>query len=340
MSTVSAWQAQLGEVGDHLDLRSVFADVATDLSDVERFLGQILDEGPQAVRDAASHLFKAGGKRLRPALVLFGAKFGQYRYQDVRGVAAAAELIHMATLVHDDIIDRADVRRGQPTVHALWGEQAAVLTGDYLFAKAFSLLSEAPVGGVVGVMADVVFRMCSGEIAQNVAARQNTLPDEGQYLDRIAAKTAVFIAQSCRAGAMACRADAAVQQALYDYGYAMGMGFQIVDDLLDLTAEPKTLGKAIGSDLRAHVITLPVIHGLQASQRRSELRTIAQGTEVNGESVQTVREILERAGSFTYAETLAKNFIDEAKASLAKLCDLPARASLLAMADFVLERQL
>ena len=318
----------------------MFADIATDLADVERYLGQILDEGPQAVRDAASHLFKAGGKRLRPALVLFGAKFGQYRYADVRDVAAAAELIHMATLVHDDIIDQADVRRGQPTVHALWGEQAAVLTGDYLFAKAFSLLAEAPVSAVVGVMADVVYRMCSGEIAQNVASRQQSLPDEEQYLDRIAAKTAVFIAQSCRAGAMACRADAAVQQALYDYGYAMGMGFQIVDDLLDLTAEPKTLGKAIGSDLRAHVITLPVIHGLSASQQRSELRSIAEGAEVSGDSVRTVREILERSGSFAYAEELARNFIDQAKASLAKLCDLPARTSLLAMADFVLERQL
>ncbi len=318
----------------------MFADIATDLSDVERYLGQILDEGPQAVRDAASHLFKAGGKRLRPALVLFGAKFGQYRYADVRDVAAAAELIHMATLVHDDIIDQADVRRGQPTVHALWGEQAAVLTGDYLFAKAFSLLSEAPVASVVGVMADVVYRMCSGEIAQNVSARDNALPDETQYLDRIAAKTAVFIAQSCRAGAMACRADTGVQQALYDYGYAMGMGFQIVDDLLDLTAEPKTFGKAIGSDLRAHVITLPVIHGLKASQRRSELRSIAEGSEVSGDSVRTVREILERAGSFTYAEDLAKNFIAQAKQSLQALCDLPARTSLLAMADFVLERQL
>jgi len=340
MSTASAWHAQLGEVGDHLDLRSVFADIATDLADVERYLGQILGEGPQAVRDAASHLFQAGGKRLRPALVLLGAKFGDYRYDDVRGVAAAAELIHMATLVHDDIIDRADVRRGQPTVHALWGEQAAVLTGDYLFAKAFSLLSEAPVTGVVGVMADVVYRMCSGEIAQNVAAREQALPDEDQYLDRIAAKTAVFIAQSCRAGAMACRADQATQDALYDYGHAMGMGFQIVDDLLDLTAEPKTLGKAIGSDLRAHVITLPVIHGLAASQRRSELRSIAEGAEVSGESVRTVREILELSGSFAYAEDLAHHFIERAKESLRKLGDLPARASLLAMADFVLERQL
>ena len=340
MSTVSAWQAQVGEVGDLLDLRSVFADIATDLADVERYLGQLLDEGPQAVRDTASHLFKAGGKRLRPALVLFGAKFGQYRFADVRDVAAAAELIHMATLVHDDIIDRAEVRRGQPTVHALWGEQAAVLTGDYLFAKAFSLLSTVPVGSVVGVMADVVHRMCAGEIAQNVAAHQTSLPDEQQYLDRIAAKTAVFIAQSCRAGAMACRAELAVQQALYDYGYAMGMGFQIVDDLLDLTAEPKTLGKAIGSDLRAHVITLPVIHGLHASQQRSELQSIAEREEVSGDAVRTVREILERAGSFSYAEELAKNFIHKAKASLEMLRDMPARASLLAMADFVLERQL
>jgi heptaprenyl diphosphate synthase len=328
------------KAGGHLDLRSVFADIAADLSDVESYMAQLLDEGPQAVRDVALHLLRAGGKRLRPALVLFGAKFGDYAYEDVRPVAAAAELIHMATLAHDDVIDRAELRRGRPTVHSLWGEHTAVLTGDYLFAKAFSLLSEVRVGKVVGIMADVVYRMCSGEIAQNVQSRDRVLPNEDQYLDRIAQKTAVFIAESCRAGAAATGAPLDVQQALYDYGYSMGMGFQIIDDLLDLTAEPKTLGKAIGSDLRAHVITLPLIHGLRQSQRRAELQTIAESTEVTGDSVNTAREILGQAGSFSYAEELAYRFIDTAKRSIRPLIDVPAKASLLAMADFVLERQL
>ncbi len=326
--------------GGHLDLRSVFADIAADLSEVEEYLAQILDEGPQAVRDVALHLLRAGGKRLRPALVLFGAKFGNYAFENVRPVAAAAELIHMATLAHDDVIDRAELRRGKPTVHALWGEHTAVLTGDYLFAKAFSLLSEVPVGRVVGIMADVVYRMCSGEIAQNVQSRENVLPNEDQYLDRIAQKTAVFIAESCRVGAAASGAPGDVQQALYDYGYAMGMGFQIIDDLLDLTAETQTLGKAIGSDLRAHVITLPVIHGLRQSQRSAELREIAESADVSGESVSTVREILGQSGSFSYAEELAHRFIDTAKRSIRPLIDVPAKASLLTMADFVLERQL
>jgi len=338
MGTVYVWQ--LGEVGDHLDLRSVFADIAADLSDVERFLGQVLDDGPQAVRDTASHLFRAGGKRLRPALVLFGAKFGTYRYQDVRDVAAAAELIHMATLVHDDIIDEAEVRRGQPTVHELWGRQNAVLTGDYLFAKAFSLLSGVPVGAVVRVMADVVYRMCAGEIAQNIAERERALPDEQQYLQRIEAKTAVFIAESCRAGAMACQAPDDVQQALYDYGYSVGMGFQIVDDLLDLTAEESVLGKAIGSDLRAHVVTLPVIHAVGASARGQELRRIAQEDDLSEQALVAVREILDGAGSLAYAQELAHGFIERAKARLSALPDQPARASLQAMADFVLERRL
>ena len=325
--------------GGHLDLRSVFADIAADLSDVEAYLARLLDEGPLVVRAVASHLLQAGGKRLRPALVLFGAKFGTYVYEDVRKLAAAAELIHMATLAHDDVIDRAELRRGQPTVHALWGEQTAVLAGDYLFAKAFSLLSEVPVGKVVGIMADVVYRMCSGEIAQNVQSRENALPDEDQYLDRIAQKTAVFIAECCRAGAAATGAAPDVEQALYDYGYAMGMGYQIIDDLLDLTAEPKALGKAIGADLRAHVITLPVIHGLRQSQRRAELQQIAESHDVTGESVMTAREILGQSGSFSYAEELAHRFIETAKRSIQPLMDLPAKASLLAMADFVLERQ-
>lgn len=328
------------KAGGLLDLRSVFADIAADLSDVEHYLTQVLGEGPQAVREVALHLLQAGGKRLRPALVLLGAKFGNYSYEIARPVAAATELIHMATLAHDDVIDRAELRRGRPTVHARWGEHTAVLAGDFLFAKAFSLLSEVPVGRVVGIMADVVFRMCSGEIAQNVAARDHSLPNEQQYLDRIGQKTALFIAESCRLGAIAGNAGAAAEEALYGYGYAMGMGFQIVDDLLDLTAEPKTFGKLVGSDLRAHVITLPVIHGLQASVRRTELLTIAEREEVTGDTVATVREILETSGSFGYAERLAARFIAEAKESLSGLRDLAAKASLLAMADFVMERNL
>lgn len=328
----------LHKAGGLLDLRSVFADIAADLSDVEQYLTQILGEGPQTVREVALHLLQAGGKRLRPALVLLGAKFGNYSYEIARPVAAATELIHMATLVHDDVIDRAELRRGRPTVHARWGEHTAVLTGDFLFAKAFSLLSEVPVGRVVGIMADVVFRMCSGEIAQNVAARDHSVPDEDQYLDRIAQKTALFIAESCRLGAIAGGAGETAEQALYDYGYAMGMGFQIIDDLLDLTAEPKTLGKLLGSDLRAHVITLPVIHGLKSSVRRGELLTIAEREEVTGESVATVREILETSGSFGYAEELAARFIQQAKDSLAGLRDVAAKVTLLSMADFVTER--
>lgn len=330
----------LHKVGGLLDLRSVFADIAADLSDVEQYLTQILSEGPQTVREVALHLLEAGGKRLRPALVLLGAKFGNYSYETARPVAAAAELIHMATLVHDDVIDRAELRRGRPTVHAKWGEQTAVLTGDYLFAKAFALLSEVRVTRVVGIMADVVFRMCSGEIAQNVAARDHAMPNEEQYLDRIAQKTALFIAESCRLGAIASGAGPDAEQALYDYGYSMGMGFQIVDDLLDLTAEPKMFGKRIGSDLRAHVITLPVIHGLKESVRRTELMTIAERAEVTGESVATVREILDASGSFGYAEELAARFIAQAKDSLSGLRDRAAKASLLTMADFVMERNI
>lgn len=316
-------------------------DVGDDLAHVEEALEAALADEPTLVAEVTGHLLKSGGKRLRPALVLLGGHAGTYRIERLAPVAAAAELIHTATLVHDDIIDAAATRRGAETVSRRWDQHTAVLAGDWLFAKAFSILSESKRPAVVGAMAAVVFQMCSGEIQQNLGTHRPLGQDEAEYLSRIGKKTAEFIGQACRVGALMSDASAEVAAALYQYGFAVGMGFQIVDDLLDMTADAKVLGKATGSDLRAGVYTLPVIYALQQASGRERLLGLCQQVETLGDSeMDEVTAILQECGAFGYAQKKAQGYITAAKAALSVLGPGELRDELFGLADGVLSREL
>lgn len=325
-----------------IDLRypiSAYAEVGEDLDEVERQLRSVLQSDTPLVTALARHPLDGGGKRLRPALALLGGRFWRAEERErVIGLATAVELIHMATLVHDDIVDRSTQRRGKETVNARWGDRMAVLTGDYLFGCAFTLVARWGTRAVIDSLSRCVMEMAKGEILQfQRTTTGRFVGTEADYLEWIDRKTALFIAESAQMGAMAAGAPEALVVPLWRYGRALGLCFQIIDDLLDLTAPPERTGKPTGSDLRNGVITLPVIHALRESGERGRLLAILR----DGRSEESIREavgILERAGSLEYATSRAASFAAAACRELESLPDIPARRALAEIADHLLHR--
>jgi heptaprenyl diphosphate synthase len=218
------------------------------------------------VGEASSHLLKAGGKRLRPALVMIASRAGTHGAEATDLAAAAIELVHVATLYHDDVIDETDTRRGAPTVHSKWGLEVAVLSGDYLFAQG-CLLGATAGGEVSTILSRAIAEVCEGQIVETSALNEPRRSPE-EYMDTIGKKTAALFAAGCELGAATSGAAAEHRDLLVSYGRRLGLAFQIVDDLLDLIGDPEETGKVPGTDLREGVFTLPV---LAAAQDEPEL---------------------------------------------------------------------
>jgi heptaprenyl diphosphate synthase len=293
----------------------LFEPIAGRLNEVERRLWSTLEGDDPEVRAPSVHLLSAGGKRLRPAVVLMAAWAGDGGDDTAVDVATASELIHMATLVHDDVIDDAQIRRGQPTVNARWNTGVSVLVGDQLFARAFQLLAGTARPQIVSAMSAAVEAMARGEIRQMLDRNRPRLPSEQEYLTRIGEKSALFIALCARAGGLAGHLGEAALRRLYAFGYSIGLAFQIVDDLLDFESAPTALGKAVGADLSSGVVTLPVIHAI--SRDAGGQRRLDEWVEAarSGETT-VVRQALEQSGSLGYARQLAERFAAEARAAL------------------------
>jgi heptaprenyl diphosphate synthase len=321
-----------------LEWQGFFASVADDLRMLDSYLHETLEEPEAEIREVVTHLLDAGGKRIRPALVFLSARFGPLR-EKLLEVGAAVELIHMATLAHDDIIDRATLRRGRETLNVRWNEQVAVLAGDYLFARAFQLLAATGDPRLVRLAADVVRTLCEGEIEQNLAHLRGTVPDERSYIERIGRKTAALIAECCRMGALVAGASESVANALHRFGWALGIGFQIVDDVLDFTASAIRFGKRPGGDLRAGVVTLPIIHALHHSPEAARIRELALSGDVSDEDIRFVNHALLASGSFHYATQTAEAYIARARSALEDVPEGETKRVLGQMADFVLARQ-
>lgn len=316
----------------------VFSSIAQDLRQVEAAIEEALATRDTMLGEVSTHLLRAGGKRIRPALVLLASKFPGVQLARVVPVAVAVELIHNATLVHDDVVDNATLRRGRPTVNAKWSNQVSVLTGDYLFAKAFSILAQTGNSRVVQIMADTVYEMSRGELAQ-IASYFQLDQSEAEYYERIAQKTGYLIAESCRMGGIVAGVSEDEIQALYDYGMGVGLSFQIADDLLDFFGSAAQVGKPVCGDLKIGILTLPVIHALQHSKQSDELRAIIATGNITDNDVQRVKEILEAAGSFAYARQKADEHLALAVQALDRVPTLATRSALQTLADFVINRQ-
>ncbi len=308
----------------------------SEMAAVEKTIRDWLASGDGMLRDPSIHLLEAGGKRLRPGLVLLSALCCRYDPRVVVPAAAAMEMIHMATLIHDDIIDNSRTRRGYPTVNSLWGEKTALLTGDYLLARAFTMLAgTAP--GAMRYLSAAVDEMCLGQASEMLVG---PCLEEGEYLRRIERKTAAFMSACCRLGSGVGRASRRAVEALSRYGRNLGMAFQLMDDILDITGDPREMGKPVANDLRQGVFTLPVIHSLSASPRRARLRAILDLVN-HGETdgcMEEVVSILDASGSIEYARSVAGAFALEAGECLSNIPPSDARDSLLRITEFVVRR--
>jgi heptaprenyl diphosphate synthase len=313
---------------------AIFGPVLAELAAVERELASIILSKVDLVTDIGGHLLRAGGKRLRPALFILCAKSGRPDPAGLVQVAAAIELIHMATLVHDDVIDNAATRRGMATANARWGNHVTVLAGDYLFAKAFSLIAAYGVEGALKILTAAICAICEGEISQ-AKDLFDPAQTEDDYLARIDNKTAGFIAASCELGALTAGLPKDDAQALRQYGYAVGMAFQIIDDILDVTASSEQVGKPVGNDLRQGVLTLPVIYALRHSPRREELRQIVASRNMTDEQVRKGLAAVHATDAVEYCYRRVSDYLASARRVLPASLPAQAHRSLTEIADFV-----
>ncbi|AIQ30834.1 MULTISPECIES: polyprenyl synthetase family protein [Paenibacillus] len=315
----------------------IFGLLNKDMDQIEKELYRSVQGDDDLLTETSLHLLKAGGKRLRPVFVLMGGKFGQYDLDKLKRVAIPLELIHSASLVHDDVIDDAELRRGEPTVKAKWGDKIAMYTGDYIYAKALVMTSELKNPRIHQILSKAMVEMSIGEMEQ-IRDFFNSGQSVRHYLRRIRRKTALLIAVSCQLGALAAEAEPETARLLYNYGYNVGMAFQIRDDLLDLSGTEKQIGKPPGSDMRQGNITLPVIYSLQDSRLREglmeELELIRGGNGGVGRAI----DLILSGDGIARAEELASRYIAKALEALEQLPGNRTKRNLRDIAFFVTGR--
>ncbi|MFD0586904.1 polyprenyl synthetase family protein [Paenibacillus sp. GCM10027627] len=322
-----------------MKLLDLYAKMKGDLNQIEKELERSVTDDHALLSETSTHLLKAGGKRIRPVFVLLAGKFGDYKLDVLKRVAVPLELIHMASLVHDDVIDDAETRRGQLTVKSKWDNRIAMYTGDYIHGKALSIATSLPNPHIHQVLSHALVQMCIGEMEQ-IRDFFNTEQTIRNYLLRIRRKTALLIAISCQLGAVAAGTDRATASRLYRFGYNVGMAFQIRDDLLDLYGTEKQIGKPPGSDMRQGNITLPVILALQDEDVRGKLLEEISKIRVNEGFADTKRAIQLIRGSAggELADHLANRYIQKALHALEGLPDIAAKKNLTDIAHFVGKR--
>jgi len=311
-----------------------FSEIKNELSVVEDELIKAVRSSDPLLTETATHLIMAGGKRLRPAFCLLGGKFANFNLDKIVPLAVALELIHMATLVHDDVVDASLTRRGRPTVKAQWGNRISTHIGDYLLGKSLILISQYEDPLIPRVLAETSVKMSEGEILQ-ISTTYDTNQSIKDYFYRINRKTALLISASCQLGAVACGASRQLHQTLRRFGHYIGMAFQITDDILDMTAEQTKLGKPVGGDLRQGIITIPSIYALSKSSTRSRLAEIIIKPEKNEQEILEAIDLITRCGGIDYSAGLATQYINKAKKELSGLPDVPVKRTMQIIAEFI-----
>ena len=318
---------------------AMFDTIKRDLEQLEDELLAAVDSPVDIVQEIGEHLVSAGGKRIRPALCLLAAHGGpDFELKRLLPLAASLELIHTASLVHDDVIDEAGTRRGVPTANAKWGNQISILSGDYIFAQAFRLVSAKDYGNYIyHRLAELVGDLSTGEIIQNrqvyMASR-----DVEDYYNRIRKKTADFLEICCELGGVVSGMPKEKTKRLAEYGHCIGMAFQITDDILDIEQTEEKIGKPAGNDIRQGIVTLPVIRALNESPDREELERIVTDSDMTDEMLERAISIVKASDGVDFAKARADEYLQRAREALPE--DLPEdiREAFLMVADFIAER--
>jgi octaprenyl-diphosphate synthase len=328
------------KVQGQADLKRLYAHIQSRLGDVEQELRRITRSSNPIISDIGSYLFQNSGKRIRPALVLLCSRMAGGRAgRDEVLSAALVELLHTASLLHDDIIDDSDTRRGRTTVHLKWGPNITVLMGDFLYIKSLALSLTSRRDRLTGILTDVSVRMIEGELAEYRQSGNLSLT-EREYLDIIDRKTASLFSASCRIGALLGGASAEEEESLAEYGTNLGLAFQVIDDLLDYAGDEKTMGKPALSDLSEGRVTLPLIDALRQDGRadRARVRRLLPRVKSDPESREEILGIIRSGPSLENTYLRAEEFSRRARESLEGFPSSAHRRSLSLLAEFVLRR--
>jgi len=318
----------------------IINQVAPDLAQVEKALEENLDPNLELVRRIASHLLFSGGKRLRPLLMIHSARICGYDKGFEILFSIIFEYLHAATLLHDDVVDEADMRRGKKAAHTKWPASQVILTGDFLLARALVIAAKTREPRVISVIADITQAMSQGEIDQLEKIGQKDL-SEAQYLEIIERKTAVLIQGACQSGAIISKASQEKEDALASYGYHLGLAFQMADDLLDYTATARELGKNPGADMREGKLTLPLIYSLAKAgdKDRQWMHTVIADPVFDMEKFEELKIKLSALGGIAHTLTCAKDHVARAKASLGIFDNSDSKDLLHLIADYSIERK-
>lgn len=353
-----------------IDIMKTLGEIAPQMKAVESEIERLITSPVKLIADLASHTLGAGGKRLRPALTILCAQLCDENASDaissdaiasdengaastrttrrreapekalrVTTCAASVELMHTTALIHDDVVDSAATRRGKPAANLIWGNETSVLVGDYLFAQVFVTVAQPQFADLMPAIAQSTSQLCAGELLETQTRGLLTMK-ESQYLDIIALKTAALTECACRLGALSVGAEESAVEAVAAYGRDLGMAFQIVDDVFDITATQGRVGKPVGNDIREGDITLPMLRVMEGGDdnAREELRALIGKDPISNEEVARALEILRGGDAVEYSLRLARKYVDAAKAQLDNFPDGPARAMLREVADYVLSR--
>jgi octaprenyl-diphosphate synthase len=319
--------------------KEVFELLRDDLAAIEREFGRDTVSNVTAITDIGEYLRVGGGKRIRPALLLLSSKLFDYGGRGAIRLGAVVEIIHTATLVHDDIIDEAQTRRGRPAANTQWGNSKCVLAGDWLYMQAFKIAVQERNFRVLDVLIELTQQMVEGELLQ--MDKLGTLISLDEYFDLIYRKTACLFSVCMRLGGILGGATPEQEDSLAQYGRDLGMAFQIVDDVLDLTASERVLGKPVASDLREGKVTMAVIHALERCTReeKTQIQTVLRNRAFNGVTHREILGILSRCGSIEAAHSRAAQYAESARKAICTFPDSEFKRALLWAPEFVVARE-
>jgi heptaprenyl diphosphate synthase len=328
-------------MNDTATLSHLFVGIQPDLDQVDITFEERATSGLEILNSASMHALGSPGKRLRTALTLLSGKMKTYRFDKLLPLSVAFEMVHLATLIHDDIVDNAKTRRGNPTVNALWGDNIAILLGDYYFAKTAGLIADINDNRIDHLFSDTVATVCEGTILEIMTAGRIDLTLE-TYFEKISHKTACLIAACCKGGAIVSQASDEEITLLNEYGQHLGIAFQIIDDILDYTQDQSTIGKPAGNDLRQGMVTLPLIYALQEQPqngRYQQVHALLNGSSHKDEDILSVVNWVTQSQGIEQAMADAQAYGNKARAALYHFPPSPDRDVLDELIDFVVSRQ-
>jgi octaprenyl-diphosphate synthase len=314
--------------------------IEEDLGLVETSFQSYLASRVPLIAKIGTHILNSGGKRIRPAILLLSARLNGYRGERAIRMASIVEFIHTATLLHDDVVDNADIRRGTPAANTLWGSEASVLVGDFLFSKSFYLMVEDGSLKILKILAGATTRLAEGEILELVKTGDLDISDQ-DYMELITSKTAVLISAASQIGAVLGSASEEIETAMKDYGLFVGIAFQLIDDCLDYTSTHETFGKTIGTDLREGKVTFPLIVSYKKANRdeKKRIQDIILSEKISHDDFEKVQSLIKKYKGVAAAIDLARTYASKARACLETVPRCAESNGLADLADYIVKRK-